>query len=165
MDIWILSFTNSLISFVRKEMSEYRLYTVVSPLTKYFDKLTNTYIRLNRTRFKGDTSENEGRLLDEDRVKALSTLGHVLVQISRLMAPFTPFFSEYLWENLRTAVGREEESVHYVMIPDVEEQFIDPTVERRVERMRSVIDIVRALRDKKAISLKVWVFVNVWMLI
>lgn len=53
MDKWILSFTNSLVFNVRKAMSEYRLYAVVSPLVSYFDVLTNTYIRLNRGRIKG----------------------------------------------------------------------------------------------------------------
>lgn len=52
MDRWILSFSNSLVAFVRREMGEYRLYAVVSPLTKFFDTLTNCYIRLNRKRIK-----------------------------------------------------------------------------------------------------------------
>lgn len=94
MDRWILSFTNSLIAFVHKEMNAYHLYAVVSPLMKYFDTLTNWYIRLNRKRV-ANSNENE-----EDRLFALSTLGHVLVLITRLMAPFTPFFCEYLWKNL-----------------------------------------------------------------
>lgn len=48
-----------------------------------------------------------------------------------------------------------------MMIPEVEEKFIDASVERRVERMRSVIDIVRVLREKKAISLKVRSFIPI----
>lgn len=99
MDQWILSFTNSLIGFVHKEMDAYHLYAVVGPLTKYFNTLTNWYIRLNRRRFKGETSVDE-----EDRLLAVSTLGHVLVLITRLMSPFTPFFCDYLWENLKTTV-------------------------------------------------------------
>lgn len=52
MDKWIVSFTNSLLNFVRNEMGVYRLHAVVAPLTKYFDSLTNCYIRLNRKRMK-----------------------------------------------------------------------------------------------------------------
>lgn len=57
MDRWILSFSNSLLTFVRKEMNEYRLYAVVTPLTKFFDTLTNCYIRLNRKRMKVSSLE------------------------------------------------------------------------------------------------------------
>ena len=101
MDQWILSFTNSLIAFVSKEMKEYHLYTVVSPLVNYFDTLTNTYIRLNRSRIKGTTKMVNSK---EDQLLAISTLIHVILQITRLMAPFTPFFSEYMWQKLKNLV-------------------------------------------------------------
>jgi len=100
MDKWILSFTNSLIEAVHREMKAYRLYAVVSPLTKYFDILTNCYIRLNRRRFKAETTPDE-----EVRRMAISALGQVLVLITRLMSPFTPFYCEYLWNDLRKLVG------------------------------------------------------------
>lgn len=101
MDKWILSFTNSLIESVHREMKAYRLYAVVPPLTKYFDTLTNCHIRLNRRRFNAGTALDE-----EDRRMAISTLGQVLVLITRLMSPFTPFFCEYLWDDLRKLVSR-----------------------------------------------------------
>ncbi len=52
MDRWILSFTQSLLIFVRREMAAYRLYTVVPKLMKFIDNLTNWYVRMNRKRFK-----------------------------------------------------------------------------------------------------------------
>ncbi|KAH7729468.1 isoleucyl-tRNA synthetase [Aphelenchoides avenae] len=143
MDHWILSFTNSLISFVHKEMDQYHLYAVVSPLAHYFETLTNVYIRLNRKRIKGEAAKD-----DEDRALGLSTFGHVLLQVVRLMAPFTPFFCDLLWQNLRNAVGFTETSVHFTMIPQPEDQFIDPSVERRVSAMRTALDIVRHIRSK-----------------
>uniref|UniRef100_A0AC35UBK5 Isoleucine--tRNA ligase n=1 Tax=Rhabditophanes sp. KR3021 TaxID=114890 RepID=A0AC35UBK5_9BILA len=146
MDKWILSFTNSLVAFVRKEMSEYHLYAVVGPLTKYFDTLTNMYIRLNRKRFKGDDYE--------DRARALSTLGKVLCVVVKLMAPFTPFFCDFLWHNLRSVLNAEEDSVHFVMIPEVDDSLINETVERRVAALRSVVDLVRVLRDRVNIPVK-----------
>ncbi|KAI6175374.1 Isoleucine--tRNA ligase, cytoplasmic [Aphelenchoides bicaudatus] len=147
MDKWIVSFTNSLIQTVRNEMEKYRLYNVVTPLTRYFDILTNTYIRMNRTRFK---SANE----ESDRTMALSALNHVLVQIVRLMAPFTPFFCEYLWQTLRKFVDAPEESVHFTMLPEPETQLIDETVERRVNAMLQVVDLTRQLRTKREISVR-----------
>uniref|UniRef100_A0A0N4Z237 Isoleucine--tRNA ligase, cytoplasmic n=1 Tax=Parastrongyloides trichosuri TaxID=131310 RepID=A0A0N4Z237_PARTI len=146
MDKWILSFTNSLVGFVRKEMSEYHLYAVVSPLAKYFDTLTNTYIRLNRKRFQGDDKN--------DRLEALSTLGKVICIIVKLMAPFTPFFSDFLWKNLKNVLDAPEDSVHFTMIPEPDTGLICESVERRVFAMRSVVDLVRVLRERKAIPVK-----------
>ncbi|VDK71772.1 unnamed protein product [Litomosoides sigmodontis] len=147
MDKWILSFTNSLLNFVRNEMSAYRLYAVVSPLTKYFDSLTNCYIRLNRKRMKGDDGP-------EDCAHSLSTLGKVLLLIVRLMAPFTPFFCERLWRNLRHISSSSSESVHFEMIPQPLNDLIETSVEKRVARMRAVIDLARVLRERKGIPVK-----------
>uniref|UniRef100_A0A915DCL4 Isoleucine--tRNA ligase, cytoplasmic n=1 Tax=Ditylenchus dipsaci TaxID=166011 RepID=A0A915DCL4_9BILA len=132
MDKWILSFTNSLVEDVHREMASYKLYNVVAPLMRYFDTLTNWYVRLNRKRVKGETVEDE-----EDRLLATSTLGHVLVMITTLIG------------------GRTyEDSVHFVRVPTPQKEFIDKTVERRVEAMRTVVDIVRVLRERKNISVK-----------
>lgn len=80
-------------------MKEYHLYAVVSPLVNYFEALTNTYIRLNRGRIKGTSAVDK-----EDQLLAASTVIHVLLQITRLMAPFTPFFCEYMWQKLKPMV-------------------------------------------------------------
>ncbi|KAL3998092.1 isoleucine--tRNA ligase [Acanthocheilonema viteae] len=147
MDKWIVSFTNSLLNFVRNEMSAYRLYAVVAPLMKYFDSLTNCYIRLNRKRMKGEDGP-------KDCAHSLSTLGKVLLMIVRLMAPFTPFFCEHLWRNLRHISSSSSESIHFEMIPQPLNDVIDESVEKRVARMRAVIDLVRVLREKKGIPVK-----------
>ncbi|VDK55963.1 unnamed protein product [Anisakis simplex] len=151
MDCWIISFSNSLVSFVRQEMEKYRLYAVVSPLTKFFDTLTNCYIRLNRKRIKGNGDE-------DDRAHALSTLGRVLLLTVRLMSPLTPFFCDLLWQNLRHIVASPSESVHFEMIPQPKSELIDESVERRVAAMRAVVDLVRVLRERKAIPVKVSAF-------
>ncbi|VDN21869.1 unnamed protein product [Gongylonema pulchrum] len=147
MDSWILSFTNSLLNFVQKEMSEYHLYAVVGPLTKYFDTLTNWYIRLNRLRIRGDAGVEQCEL-------SLSTLGRVLLLIVRLMAPFTPFFCDHLWQNLRHISSSGSESVHFESIPQPRDDLICESLERSVAAMRTVIDLVRFLRERKTIPLK-----------
>lgn len=66
MDRWILSFTQSLLIFVRKEMAAYRLYTVVPRLIKFIDNLTNWYVRMNRKRFKvSNTALSAARSMHE----------------------------------------------------------------------------------------------------
>ncbi|CAJ0936945.1 unnamed protein product, partial [Mesorhabditis belari] len=131
----------------RWEMNEYRLYAVVAPLTRFFDTLTNCYIRLNRKRIKGESGI-------EEQAVALSVLCRVLSIICRLMAPFTPFFSEYVWQHLKQVVGATEESVHFCLVPKPNEDAIDEGVERSVQAMRSVMELVRVVRDRKGIAIK-----------
>jgi isoleucyl-tRNA synthetase len=73
----------------------HRLYTVVPRLVSFLEDLTNWYVRLNRTRLKGaDTTT-------EDCTVALSCLYCVLLSMAQLMAPFTPFFTEWMYVRLR----------------------------------------------------------------
>jgi isoleucyl-tRNA synthetase len=105
MDKWILAATQSLVAFVTEEMKAYRLYTVMPRLVGFIEQLTNWYIKLNRTRLRGNTGE-------EDCSKTLNTLFEVLVVSTKTMAPFTPFFTENLYQNLRNVLptGEQEES-------------------------------------------------------
>lgn len=59
LDIWIIAANQNLIKFFRTEMDNYRLYTVVPELLDFLDQLTNWYIRLNRTRMKGENGKEE----------------------------------------------------------------------------------------------------------
>ncbi|GMT23809.1 hypothetical protein PFISCL1PPCAC_15106 [Pristionchus fissidentatus] len=147
MDRWIESFTSSLVKFVRKEMSEYHLYAVVTPLTRFFDTLTNCYIRLNRRRIKGDEGET-------DRLHSLSALGLVLITVNRLMAPFTPFFCEHVWTNLAKIAGSTSSSIHLERLPQPNADLIDEDVERRVSAMRETIDLVRVIRERNKRPIK-----------
>ena len=93
----------------------YRLYTVVPRLVKFIDQLTNWYVRFNRKRLKGEVG---GR---EQCQQALQTLFSVLFIMTRMMAPFTPFLTEYFYQNLRHVLPWKQDeynaSVHYLMLP------------------------------------------------
>ncbi|OQR66460.1 isoleucine--tRNA ligase [Tropilaelaps mercedesae] len=149
MDKWILSYSNSLVAFVKREMEAYRLYTVVPRLLRYIDNLTNWYVRMNRKRLKGDG----GRA---DCLQSLQTLFSVLYVLNRLMAAFTPFLTEFMYQRQKPFLPEEEamDSIHYVMLPKVDASLIDDTVERRVTRMQTVIELGRVLRDRKTLPLK-----------
>lgn len=142
MDKWVLASTQSLIKFVRQEMAAYRLYTVVPRLVKYVESLANWYVRLNRLRLKGQ----EG---PEEEAFSLSTLALVLLTLCRTMAPFTPFFVEHLYQNLRFLLPKEEreDSVHYLSFPDVDESLFDEAIQTHVSRMQEVIELGRTARD------------------
>ncbi|XP_053611705.1 isoleucine--tRNA ligase, cytoplasmic isoform X1 [Plodia interpunctella] len=148
MDKWITSFTQSLINFVKKEMAAYRLYTVVPRLTKFIDHLTNWYVRMNRKRLKGDNGVKDCQV-------ALDTLFGVLFDMARVMAPFTPYLTEQMYKVLRQLLpGDSLDSVHYNMIPEPKMELVDTNIERAVQRMQSVIELGRVLRDRKTIPIK-----------
>lgn len=150
MDRWILSSLNSLIAFVATEMKLYHLYTVVPRLTIFIDHLTNWYVRMNRKRFKGA----EGH---EDTKAALSTLFNILFNMVKLMAPFTPFLVEYMYQNLKQILVAQQpntESVHYLMMPRANAELFDMKLERLFSRMQDIVDLGRILRDRKTIPVK-----------
>ncbi|NXN95109.1 SYIC protein, partial [Rhinopomastus cyanomelas] len=153
MDKWILSFTQSLIQFFKAEMAAYRLYTVVPRLVKFVDVLTNWYVRMNRRRLKGENGT-------EDCIMALETLFSVLFSMCRLMAPYTPFITELMYQNLKTLIDpasvqeKNTESIHYLMLPPVREDLIDKRIESAVSCLQSVIELGRVIRDRKTIPVK-----------
>lgn len=146
LDQWINSATQSLVHFVRQEMDAYRLYTVVPYLLKFIDNLTNIYVRFNRKRLKGRTEE-------EDCRTALSTLHHVLLTSCKAMAPFTPFFAEVLYQNLRKVSSGSEESIHYCSFPEVKGKRGE-RIEESVNRMMTIIDLARNIRERHNKPLK-----------
>ncbi|KAI5665073.1 hypothetical protein M9H77_24396 [Catharanthus roseus] len=146
LDQWINSAIQSLVHFVRQEMDAYRLYTVIPYLLKFLDNLTNIYVRFNRKRLKGRTGEEDCRI-------ALSTLYHVLLTSCKAMAPFTPFFTEVLYQNMRKVYKGSEESIHYCSFPDVEGKR-DERIEESVSRMMTIIDLARNIRERHNKPLK-----------
>lgn len=146
LDQWIHSATQSLVHFVCQEMDEYRLYTVVPYLLKFLDTLTNIYVRFNRKRLKGRTGEG-------DCCIALSTLYNVLLTSCKVMAPFTPFFTEALYQNLRKVWEGAEESVHYCSFP-LEDGKRGERIEQSVARMMTIIDLARNIRERHNKPLK-----------
>jgi len=150
MDKWILSALQTLVKNVREEMGKYYLYTVIPHLLKFVDSLSKWYLRFNKSRLKGDSGV-------EDCHHALCTLFKVLYDVCRLMAPFTPFLVELMYQNLRNGLPKEDimDSVHYLMVPEADESMIDATIERRVANLQIVMELGRQVRDKSGISLRI----------
>ncbi|XP_065669203.1 isoleucine--tRNA ligase, cytoplasmic isoform X2 [Hydra vulgaris] len=153
MDRWIISFTQSLLLFIKQEMAAYRLYTVVPRLMKFIDNLTNWYVRSNRKRLKGETGPTDG-------LQALQTLFNVVYTMVGVMAPYTPYLTEHMYLNLKGFLiedgvdPKTKESVHYLMLPQPREDLIFLDVERAVSRMQTVIELGRVTRDRKTLPLK-----------
>lgn len=146
-DKWILAYSQRLIKFVRNEMEHYRLYTVVSELLNFLEKLTNWYIRLNRNRIKGDYGVEEAHL-------SLSVLFMVTLDLIILLSPFIPFLTESIYQNLKNGIENPEASVHFLQIPKANETFINEKIEKVIQDMICVIDQGRYLREQKKIVMK-----------
>ena len=155
-DIWILASTFGLVQYVHQEMNGYRLYTVVPRLCDFIDQLTNWYVRLNRDRLKGTLGVEQAKL-------GLNVLFEVLSTMSVVMAPFTPYFSEYTYQYLRRvcplygntdssipmdAIGKAD-SVHYLMLPVVDESRINERAEARFKTLQVAVSLCRVARERR----------------
>ncbi|EME28776.1 isoleucyl-tRNA synthetase isoform 1 [Galdieria sulphuraria] len=149
MDHWIESSLASLVLYVRKEMEAYHLYNVVPRLLGFIDSLTNWYVRLNRPRLKGNSGKKEWKT-------SLTVLGDVLIVFCRLMAPFAPFTSEMIFQNLKKVAPLDSfaDSVHYLMIPEPRLHSIDQKFEQTVSYIQQVILLGRIARDRRNVPLK-----------
>jgi len=95
-DRWILSLTQKLVQEVESAMEVYDLSKAVEPLVGFVDQLTNWYIRRSRGRFWAEEDT-------PDRREAFSTLYTVLLTLSKVAAPFVPFLTEAIYQELRTS--------------------------------------------------------------
>ncbi len=146
-DRWLLSNLQTLKKNIAVEMEAYHLYNVVPALFTFIEDLTNWYIRLNRARFWG-----EG--LTDDKCAAYSTLYTALRELTISMAPFAPFFSEYVFQNLRKLNPAEVESVHLCSYPIADEKLINRDLEDAVGRMQQLILLGRQKRNLVNIKVK-----------
>jgi isoleucyl-tRNA synthetase len=149
LDQWLLSRLQTLKISVAREMEAYRLYNVVPQLFGFIEDLTNWYIRLNRGRFWGED-------ITPDKIAAYSTLYEVLLELSKLMAPFAPFLSEHLYQQLEALADRpaSPSSVHLCDYPLPEAELIQPNLETAVDRMQQVILLGRQKREEVKIGLR-----------
>lgn len=151
MDRWIVAASQNLIKTVRFEMENYRLYTVVPALLKFLNDLTNWYVKLNRKRIK-ETNPVDTKF-------ALDILYDSLFNVCLLMAPFTPFITELIYQNLSRGLPEgspaKHDSIHYVRIPQFSADLLNTEIEASVSRMQTVIELCRKIRDTKKIALKI----------
>ena len=128
----------------------HKLYVVVPEIVRFIDDLTNIYIRLNRQRFWG-----EG--LPTDKRAAYTSLFDALHTLCACMAPFAPFITEHLYQELKAfcAVDYLAESIHFVVTQHHTRFKIDQTLEQGVALMVAVILLGRQKRNDSKIKIKI----------
>ena len=142
-DKWLLSKYNHLVQDVNDGFNEYDLNKVVRLLTSFVsDDLSNWYIRRNRNRFWGST-------LDNSKKSVYITTYEVLLGLSKLIAPITPFISEEIYRNL---TGKE--SVHFEIYPTCDSKLLNPELETKMALVRSLISTGRMIREEAKIKVR-----------
>jgi isoleucyl-tRNA synthetase len=148
LDKWISSELNRLVSEVSKLMDSYNPTAAARRIEEFMDDLSNWYVRRNRRRFW--KSEN-----DDDKLAAYTTLYQCLVTLSQLLAPFVPFISEELYQNLFRSVNPQaKESVHLTDFPIADESKINDRLNSDVELAMKISSLGRAARAKAGIKVR-----------
>ena len=147
-DRWIVSRLQSLVAGVQTQMESYRLYAVVPEVLQFIDELTNCYIRLNRRRFWGMSGDQKN-----DTICAFSTLYYVLLQFTKVFAPFAPFVTERVFAGLTEGTNHaKNDSVHLQDMPTPDKTKIDLKLEKDMDLLLKVISLGRSIRAKEQIK-------------
>ncbi|NGX61870.1 MAG: Isoleucine--tRNA ligase [Chlamydiae bacterium] len=144
-DRWIIAQLNKLILDVETGMDDYDLSRAVDPFVGFIDQLTNWYIRRSRRRFWSDEDS-------PDRRQAFETLHHVLVELCKIAAPFIPFLSEAIFQNIRTE--EMPESVHLCHYPTYHEESRNPLLEKGMDALQTAVSLGHSLRKEHKIKVR-----------
>ncbi len=153
LDKWILSEFNILVEEVNKQMQDYDLAKAARPLREFVDKLSNWYVRRSRKRFIS-VVETRHCLVSTDNIKdrdfAFQTLYYILVEYSKLLAPFMPFIADEIYRNLT----ENKESVHLEDYPVANKKMIDEKVSNEMNFVRGVVALGLAIRAKNGLKVR-----------
>jgi len=136
LDRWIISYLNELIKNVTENLDNYDITKAGREIQKFTDDLSNWYVRRSRRRFW--KSEN-----DRDKKDAYRTLHLVLLELSKLIAPFTPFIAEEIYQNL---TGKKQ-SVHLAKYPQANRKFINRKLNQEIKQILTIVNLGRAARN------------------
>lgn len=148
-DQWIISELHSLIKFVDECYEDYEPTKATRAISDFVqENLSNWYVRLCRRRFwKGEYAQ--------DKIAAYQTLYTCLLTVSKLSAPIAPFFMDKLYRDLTLATHTEKfDSVHLAEFPKYVENFVNKTLESKMQKAQTISSLVLSLRKKEMIKVR-----------
>lgn len=146
MDQWILSRLNSLIKKVQTKLDHYDIMGAGLDIEEFTDELSNWYVRRNRNRFWSDE-------LTEDKMSAYNTLYEVLTTVIRVAAPFVPFMTEEIYQNLVRGLDESAtESLHLTFWPEYDESAIHEELEEEMSMAYALVKLGRSARASAGIK-------------
>ena len=141
MDRWILSRLNTLIGHVEAYLDDLKMTEAGREMQDFMDDLSNWYVRRCRERYWGKD-------MTPDKEAAYMTLYTVLKTMALISAPFTPFMSETMYQNMvRTVDKSAPESIHLCDWPHKDESFIDPELEANMAAVLDIVVLGRSARN------------------
>ncbi|HCC04296.1 MAG TPA: isoleucine--tRNA ligase [Clostridiales bacterium] len=141
MDRWIISKLNTLIKEVDEKIDKYDITSAAIQIGEFTDSLSNWYVRRNRERFWGTS-------LTDDKIGAYVTLYEVLVKLIKVSAPFVPFMTEEIYQNLVVNLDKNaEESIHLCLWPEFDESKVDKKLEQEMDLAYLIVKLGRSARN------------------
>jgi isoleucyl-tRNA synthetase len=140
LDQWLMSETHSLARDVDQALEEFDTQKAGRLIADFVDNLSNWYVRRSRRRFwDGD-------------VAALSTLHEAIRTLTLVMAPFTPFITERVWQDLFAVSDEEVPSVHLASWSAVDENLINPQLNNHMNLVRRLVELGRGARAEAKVK-------------
>lgn len=142
LDKWIISRYNSLIKLVEDNIKEFELTKISKAIIDFIvEDLSNWYIRRSRRRFWGEEGDSKDA--------AFRTTYEILLGLTKLVAPITPFIAEELFQKLT-----DKKSVHLEDYPKYDEKLIDKELEEKIDLVRNIVSLGRSAREKVNIKVR-----------
>jgi len=153
LDRWILSRLQELIASVTERLGKFEPNKATAVVNRFVDDLSNWYLRRCRRRFWAKSGVSESS--DADKHAAYSTLYQTLVTLSKLLAPFVPFVTEAIHQNLvRSQDESAAESVHHCAWPEANEKLLDERLNRQMALVMRLVSLGHAARNKANIKVR-----------
>ncbi|MFC1629645.1 class I tRNA ligase family protein, partial [Patescibacteria group bacterium] len=148
LDKWIISKLNELIEKVTESLNKYDV-TFAARLIESFavEDFSQWYIRRSRKRFQKPETKKELK-------EASATLGFVLLSLSQLIAPFTPFLGEKIYQQLTSSKKQSAKSVHLASWPKENKKLINKKLNQKMEKVRVIVSQALAERSKKGFKVR-----------
>lgn len=148
LDRWILSELHGLVSSVDAGLANYDAVGTARAIETFVDDLSNWYVRRSRRRFWKSEA-------DQDKRAAYLTLYECLTTLARLLAPYTPFLAENLYQNLVRSVDSEAPlSVHMASFPAADASVVDPALNEATRLAMRLASMGRAARSKSGLKVR-----------
>ena len=143
LDKWILTRLNQLVGEITEAMDNYKLNEAVRPIGDFVEDLSNWYVRRSRSRFsERGLTQTERRItqkdIENDKQDAVATLYYILIELSKLIAPFMPFMAEEVYQSIKYQAVSSKESVHLEEWPKISSQYQVESIKELLKNMEEV---------------------------
>ena len=153
LDLWILARINELVTEVTARLDKYEPHMATDAVSKFVDHLSNWYLRRSRSRFWAKAGSSEQS--DADKNAAYTTMYTVLSTLTRLLAPFMPFVTEVMYQNLIRTVDEDAfESVHHAAWPEVDQDMVNTNLTSEMDLILRLVSLGHAARNKSGIKVR-----------